>query len=99
MAASNVPWAEQRIAAELLLKVKSVGTASIDKACIIENGRYVYSAGLKTAKVEFSWRDESAENSGTRCYYVRGEQQDGEGVGFAIVDYLSDAFSPADIKE
>ena len=61
-----------------LLQVKFEGTAPFAKVYIVKDGKYVYTREPKTAKVDFSWRDMSAEAGKMSYYYVRGEQENGE---------------------
>ena len=60
------------------LQVKLTGTGPFAKIHIVKDGKYVYSIEPKTAKVDFSWRDMSAEPGKMTYYYVRGEQEDGQ---------------------
>ncbi len=60
------------------LHVKLTGTAPIAKVHVIKDGKYVYDSEPKTAKVEFSWKDNAAKAGKTSYYYVRAEQTDGE---------------------
>jgi hypothetical protein len=60
------------------LNVKFEGTAAFAKVYIIKDGKYVYTSEPKTAKVDFSWQDMSAEPGKLSYYYVRGEQENGE---------------------
>ncbi|MCL5743302.1 MAG: hypothetical protein M1541_05140, partial [Acidobacteria bacterium] len=60
------------------ISVKLEGTGNFAKVHIIKDGEYVYSIQPGTRKVEFSWRDNSAQKGKTSYYYVRGEQADGE---------------------
>jgi hypothetical protein len=60
------------------LHVKLIGTKPFAKVLVIKDGKYVYTAEPKTAKVEFSWKDTAPAAGKTSYYYVRGEQEDGE---------------------
>jgi hypothetical protein len=60
------------------LKLKLVGTAPFAKVHVIKDNRFVYTTEPKTATVDLTWRDTSAEPGKTSYYYVRGEQADGE---------------------
>jgi hypothetical protein len=60
------------------LHVKLAGTKPFAKVLVIKDGKYVYTAEPKTAKVEFSWKDTASAAGKTSYYYVRGEQEDGE---------------------
>ncbi len=60
------------------LAVKLAGTAPFSKVHVIKDNRYVFSAEPKSASVEFSWKDLSAQPGKTSYYYIRGEQEDGE---------------------
>jgi hypothetical protein len=60
------------------LQVKFEGTAPFAKVYIVKDGKYVYTIEPKVAKVDFSWRDMSAEAGKMSYYYVRGEQENGE---------------------
>jgi hypothetical protein len=61
-----------------LLRVKLEGTGPFSKVTIVKDGAYVYSSEPKSAKVEFTWRDETPRSGKTSYYYVRGEQANGE---------------------
>src|SRR5260370_24350216 len=61
-----------------LLQVKFEGTGPFAKVSIVKDGAYVYMTEPKSAKVDFSWRDEAAEAGKTSYYYVRCEQANGE---------------------
>ncbi len=60
------------------LQVKLEGTGVFSKVTIVKDGAYVYSTDPKSAKVEFTWRDEAPQAGKTSYYYVRGEQANGE---------------------
>ena len=45
---------------------------------VIKDNNVVYSPEPKTAKVSFTWRDNSAQPGKLSYYYVRGEQENGE---------------------
>ena len=60
------------------LQVKFEGTGPFAKVSIVKDGAYVYTTEPKSAKVDFSWRDEAATAGKTSYYYVRGEQANGE---------------------
>ena len=60
------------------LQVKLTGTAPFSKIYIVKDGKYVYTSEPKTAQVNFSWQDMSAEKGKMSYYYVRGEQDNGE---------------------
>jgi hypothetical protein len=60
------------------LQVKLTGTAPFSKVYIVKDGKYVYTREPKTAKVDFSWQDMTAEPGKMSYYYVRGEQENGE---------------------
>ncbi len=60
------------------LQVKLEGTGEFAKVVIVKDGAYVYSTEPKSAKVDFTWRDEMAQAGKTSYYYVRGEQANGE---------------------
>jgi hypothetical protein len=59
-------------------RVKLQGTGPFAKVVIVKDNKYVYSGTPKTAKVEFTWRDQESVAGKTSYYYVRGEQADGE---------------------
>jgi hypothetical protein len=61
-----------------LLHVKFEGTAPFAKVYIVKDGAYVYTTEPRTAKVDFSWRDMSAQPGKLSYYYVRGERENGE---------------------
>jgi len=60
------------------LQVRFEGTGPFAKVSIVKDGAYVYMTEPKSAKVDFSWRDEAATPGKTSYYYVRGEQANGE---------------------
>lgn len=60
------------------ISVKLWGTGAFARVHIIRNGEYVYTAEPGVKDVEFEWRDHAPERGKTSCYYVRGEQADGE---------------------
>jgi hypothetical protein len=60
------------------LRIKLVGTAPFVRVHVIKDNKYVYSSGPRNTRVEFSWRDVSAQPGKTSFYYVRGEQEDGQ---------------------
>jgi len=60
------------------LQVKLEGAGVFSKVTIVKDGAYVYSTDPKSAKVEFTWRDEMPQAGKTSYYYVRGEQANGE---------------------
>ncbi len=60
------------------LQVKLMGTAPFSKVYIVKDGKYVFTSEPKTAAVNFSWQDMTAERGKMSYYYVRGEQQNGE---------------------
>jgi hypothetical protein len=59
-------------------QVSLTGTAPLAKVYVVKDNNYVYSVEPKTAKVSFSWMDNSAVPDKTSYYYVRGEQENGE---------------------
>jgi hypothetical protein len=59
-------------------QVSLTGTAPFAKVYIIRDNNYVYSIEPRTAKVSFSWMDNSPTPGKTSYYYVRGEQDNGE---------------------
>jgi hypothetical protein len=61
-----------------LLQVKLEGTDGFAKVVIVKDGAYVYASEPRSAKVDFTWRDETAQTGRTSYYYVRGEQTNGE---------------------
>jgi len=60
------------------LRVKFIGTKPFAKVHVVKDNKYVYTVEPKTVKVDFSWKDTSAQAGKTSYYYVRGEQEDGE---------------------
>src|SRR5258708_28670768 len=61
-------------------QVKFEGTGVFSKVTIVKDGAYVYSTDPKSAKVDFTLRDETPQTGTTSYYYVRGEQANGEAV-------------------
>jgi hypothetical protein len=55
-----------------------MGTAPFAKVHIIKDNKYVYSTSPGSARVEFTWKDNTPTPATMSYYYVRGEQQDGE---------------------
>ena len=60
------------------LSVKVVGTAPLQQAAIVKNGRHVAVRQLVGFEEAFEWRDEGFDAAETSYYYVRVRQSDGE---------------------
>ena len=61
-----------------VFQVKLTGTSAFAKVFIVKDNQYVYTSEPKSAKVSFSWTDNTVESGKRSYYYVRGEQEDGE---------------------
>jgi len=61
-----------------MIQVKLWGTDKFARVHIIKDGKEVYSPEPNSRNVDLTWRDSSAKKGTTACYYVRGEQADGE---------------------
>jgi hypothetical protein len=59
------------------IRVRLSGARPFARVHIVKDGRYVYAAEPKTARVNFTWKDTAPAAGTTSYYYVRGEQQDG----------------------
>ncbi len=59
-------------------EVNLTGTAPFAKVYVVKDNQYVYSAEPKSAKVSFTWMDNSPTPGKRSYYYVRGEQDNGE---------------------
>jgi hypothetical protein len=60
------------------LKIRLIGSGPLAKVHVIKDGNYVHTAEPKKQEVQFEWTDLDLKPGGTSCYYVRGEQEDGE---------------------
>jgi len=61
-----------------VFQVSLTGTSAFAKVYIVKDNQYVYTSAPKTAKVSFSWTDNTVAAGKRSYYYVRGEQDDGE---------------------
>ena len=68
-----------RASEPLPLRVRIRGTGEVESVRIIRDGRIVHTQRPGTQNTDFEFTDaESASNAGTRYYYVRVEQVDGQ---------------------
>ena len=59
-----------------LVYAKVIGTVPLERVVLIKNNTFLYSVAPGSHKVEFEFRDNSAE-PGESYYYIRAEQSDG----------------------
>lgn len=60
------------------IEVKLAGAAEFERVAIIKDGRYVHSANPRPRLVTMTWTDNTSRAGDISCFYVRGEQVDGE---------------------